>query len=223
VADLSASVTPTPRLVRACRGIKAKVTLIDDTRIICITAGLLAPRIIISTGTLDRLDDAQLLAALAHEAGHVKRRDPLRAGAVRAAGSAFFYVPLIHHLANTSLESAELGADASATAVAGRNALVGALLGLLGGTRPAGAAIMEMAGSYSLEARIQALQTKSIPPLRPPRHVVVSSAFAIVAICALAFWLPPIKTVRFTPVTRIYIQRRISETHAFETKHRAAH
>lgn len=45
---------------------------------LCFTTGLIAPRVLVSTGLLDGLDAASLEVALAHERAHVRRRDPLR-------------------------------------------------------------------------------------------------------------------------------------------------
>jgi Zn-dependent protease with chaperone function len=70
------------RLVRVSANNGATVELVDDPRPFCCCAGLIHSSILISTSMLTRLDDAELLAVLAHEASHVRRRDPARAVSV---------------------------------------------------------------------------------------------------------------------------------------------
>jgi hypothetical protein len=167
-----------------------RVLLVGDARCFCCCAGLLAPRVIISSGMAERLSSSQLVAVLAHELEHVKRRDPARALAVRMAASALFYLPLARYLADQSLVAAELGADASAVSVGGRDALVGALLRVLGEVRPGLGGSTEMASLDALDLRIETLRSKSLPRMRPSLRVILGSLAAIAAIWGLSAWLP---------------------------------
>jgi beta-lactamase regulating signal transducer with metallopeptidase domain len=101
-----------------------RIRVCDDGRCFCCCAGFLSPVVLISSGMLEILDEAQLAAVLAHESGHVHRRDPARALAVRCAANALFYIPLARHLSKRALIASELGADSVAVQVAGRAALV---------------------------------------------------------------------------------------------------
>jgi Zn-dependent protease with chaperone function len=141
---------------------------------------------------LSRLDNEELTAVLAHERAHALRRDPARAAAVRVASRALFYLPLASHLADKALVASELGADSSATRAAGQDALVGALLKVLGEIRPALGSASEMASLDALDSRIEALRTKRLPAIRPSMWIATVSLIAAGALCAMVLWLPPV-------------------------------
>jgi hypothetical protein len=180
------------RLRRAQERIGVVALLKDDVRPFCCCAGLLRPRILISTGMLTRLDDEELLAVLAHERSHAKRRDPARATAVRVAARAFFFVPLAGHLSRNALVASELGADSLAVSIAWRDSLVRALVSILGEVRPALGGATEMASLESMDLRIEALRTKAVPRVRPSLGTVAMSAGGIGLIYLLSAWLPPL-------------------------------
>lgn len=60
------------------RDLRGRVRVTEDPSPALVTLGLVRPRIVVSRGVLDELDDSALVAALAHEAGHVRQRDPVR-------------------------------------------------------------------------------------------------------------------------------------------------
>jgi hypothetical protein len=106
-----------------------RVILIEDDRPQAFCAGLLRPRVYVSTGALIALDDDELRAVLAHERHHQRRRDPLRLLLVRAIGDALFFMPVLRRLRQRYAILAELAADDAAVAAAGsRSALASALL-----------------------------------------------------------------------------------------------
>lgn len=192
----------TERLQRIEVELGVLVSLIPDDRRFCCCAGLVSPKILISSGMLEGLDDAQLRAVLSHEARHVQRHDPARAMGVRVAANALFFMPLARHLAQTSLVAAELGADASAVAIAGRGALVGALLRVLGEARPVLGGATEMASLNSLDVRIEALRNSSLPSMRPSVLTAAISAAVLAVLLWGAALLPstaPTVIVRHTP------------------------
>ena len=176
------------RLTDVADALGVDVVLIDDPRCFCCCAGVLHPHVIISTEMLSRLDHGELTAVLAHERAHAIRRDPARAAAVRVASRALFYLPLASHLANKALVASELGADSSATRAAVQDALVGALLKVLGALGSA----TEMASLDALDSRIEALRTKRLPTIRPSIWIATASVFAAGGLCAMALWLPPV-------------------------------
>ncbi len=93
-------------------------------------AGLLRPRIFVSTGTLAALGEGQLHAVLAHEQHHARARDPLRLLLARAAGDALFFLPGMRALAERYAALAEVAADGAAVEASGgdRRSLAAALL-----------------------------------------------------------------------------------------------
>jgi hypothetical protein len=103
--------------------------IIDDARPQAFCTGLLRPRIYVSRGTLDLLDDGQFAAVVAHEAHHARRHDPLRILVARALGDALFFLPVLRHLADRYAALAELAADEAAVRRSGtRQPLAAALL-----------------------------------------------------------------------------------------------
>lgn len=96
------------------RGQIADATVIADHRPLAFCAGLLRPRIFVSTATVEMLDPRQLEAVLEHERQHRQRRDPLRILIVRSLADALFIVPALSRLAARYAALLELAADARA-------------------------------------------------------------------------------------------------------------
>jgi hypothetical protein len=108
----------------------AGAVLIDDPQPRAFCAGLVRPRVYLSTGALAILDDAAVNAVLAHERHHAHRRDPLRLAAGRVLARALFFLPEFGDLVERQQALAELSADESAinAAPANRAALARAIL-----------------------------------------------------------------------------------------------
>jgi hypothetical protein len=179
-----------PLLSQIASMLSIDVRLCADERCFCCCAGLFFPKVIISTGMYELLDEAQLTAVLAHEAAHVRRRDPARALAVRCASNALFYLPLARYLSKKALVASELGADSAAASVAGQPALVRALLDVLGRVRPGLGTVTEMASLDALDSRIEALRTKVLPRSRPRVSIQFSTLLVLAGLILLGAWLP---------------------------------
>ena len=106
------------------------VLVIDDEHPESFCAGLLRPRIYITTGALARLDASALDAVLVHERRHAGRRDPLRLAASRVLARCLFFLPAVRELLRGQQLLAEMSADETAiSAAAGdRSALARAML-----------------------------------------------------------------------------------------------
>ena len=91
-------------------------------------AGLLRPRIHLSTGAVSTLSAEELDAVLAHEAHHARVRDPLRVFVVRVVSDALFFLPAARKLAERYADLAELAADSAAIRQRGAQPLASALL-----------------------------------------------------------------------------------------------
>lgn len=131
------------RFGRAIRGVSAEggsmlhgALLFHDDLPQAFCAGLLKPRVYVSTGAMATLDEAALQAVLRHERHHARRRDPLRLAAGRVFTRAFFFVPGLRELVRHHQELAELSADESALrgAPSDRSALARAILGFSDGS-----------------------------------------------------------------------------------------
>jgi hypothetical protein len=111
-------------------GEHAGALLVADVRPLAFCAGLLRPRVYVSTGALARLDPDALAAVIAHERHHAQRRDPLRIAAGRVFGELLFFVPGLRGLASRQRSLAELSADEGAihAALGSRSGLARAML-----------------------------------------------------------------------------------------------
>jgi Zn-dependent protease with chaperone function len=78
------------------------------------TAGWLHPRIYVSACLPERLSPAQVRAVIAHEAEHLRRRDPLRLSMLRFLACALFWLPAVRRLAEDIADEAEVRADDAA-------------------------------------------------------------------------------------------------------------
>lgn len=108
---------------------RVRFQLIDEQEPLAFCAGFLRPRIYVSTGTLEQLDAAELLAVLTHEDHHHHRRDPLRILIGRALAAALFFVPVLRFSSERFSNLEELAADQAALRGAGsRGALASAMV-----------------------------------------------------------------------------------------------
>lgn len=106
------------------------VFVIQSPRVEAFCAGLVRPRIYLTTGAFARLDEQSLNAVLAHERQHARRRDPLRLAAIRVIARSLFFLPWLQELRRKQQMLAEVSADESAVAAAAgdRSPLARALL-----------------------------------------------------------------------------------------------
>jgi Zn-dependent protease with chaperone function len=134
--------------------------VVDMDGPLALTAGLIRPRIFISTRLLEALAPAELAAVVGHEQAHRRRRDALRQ--LVAEVLARLHLPPIRRrlLADLSLASERACDEEAALAGTGRLGVAGTILKVARLTaahqRPTDALLPTMTGA-DLEARIQAL------------------------------------------------------------------
>jgi Zn-dependent protease with chaperone function len=113
-------------------GITARVDLVRDVQAYSFCYGFLRPRICVTTGLLDLLDEAELRALLLHERHHLRQRDPLRILIARVVGDAINLLPIAGMLVRQYRVAQEVAADQAAIAGCDSEApLSSALLKLL--------------------------------------------------------------------------------------------
>ena len=78
----SLAVEPSPRLARLGRDLGICIYEIPVRASICMVAGWMRPRVLVSTGTLQRFADDELRAALLHERAHLRRGDTRWSGLI---------------------------------------------------------------------------------------------------------------------------------------------
>ncbi len=174
-------VPSTSRLAR-CNDVASAVPVdqIDIPRPVALCHGLLRPRIIISTGLIETLDDEALSAVLAHETAHARRHDPLRLLALRVGTVAASLFPIIRPLAAHVRAETEWAADRYAADRCGTAALARALHTILSHDdhdpgHP------DLPGFCSIAARVRLLGRTEAP--RP--HLAPWQAIASVAVAGL--------------------------------------
>ena len=118
------------RLAPATRRDLGGALVIDDDRPHAFCAGLLSPRVYVTSGALAILDESALEAVLAHERHHARRRDPLRLATSRVLTRAMFFLPALGELDRGQQALAEMSADESAIEAdpGNRSALARAML-----------------------------------------------------------------------------------------------
>ena len=92
----------------------SQVRFVDGLPSPAFTAGFWTPRVYVATELEAMLSEEQLQTVLAHEAAHVRRRDPLRLSALRFLACTLFYLPALRRLADDAADEAEIAADDAA-------------------------------------------------------------------------------------------------------------
>lgn len=176
---------PPPRLIREGNRLALgdRITYVDAAGLTACCYGLVRPRVAVTSGLLTRLDDEELLAALAHERHHLRRRDPARYLLIQVLAAVAFVFPVATAVRRRIEMRMEIAADRAALAVVSRGALAGALLSVLAGAE------MPITGTVGLsatEARIAHLAGTPIPPSIPVRATLVSLGVLLAIVAAVA-------------------------------------
>ncbi|HEX6448566.1 MAG TPA: M48 family metalloprotease [Trebonia sp.] len=171
----------------------AGAVVLDDARPAAYCVAGRPPVIVVTRGTLDVLDDAQLAAVLAHERAHLSGRHHVLVLAVRALAAAFPCVPLFSAGAGAVALLAEMRADDAAARPAvgrpgGRGALIAALVTIATAQAPPSDGALRggalAAAAYAVPARVERMLT----PATPARRAVFASA--LTAVTALLLLTP---------------------------------
>jgi Zn-dependent protease with chaperone function len=150
-------------------------------------AGVLRPRVVVTTALLDALDADERRAVVMHELSHVRDRGPLKLTLGRVAVRTFFWVPVLRDLVDRYLLLTELAADRAAIAATSRAALAGALSQVLETPRVVGSVGL----ADHAAARIDRLfdDRAKLPRLITPARAAVT-LLALGVIAALAYSSP---------------------------------
>jgi BlaR1 peptidase M56 len=107
----------------------APLTVFAHERPEAFCAGLLRPRVYLSSAAVETVDDYELAVVIEHESHHCRRRDPLRILIVQVLGDCLFFLPVMRHLRERYCTLVEIAADEAAMAGgAERRSLAAALL-----------------------------------------------------------------------------------------------
>jgi len=172
------------------RALEDTIDFVDDAEAYSFAYGLRTPRVVVSRGLADRLGLDELQAVLAHEAYHVKSRDPLKIVITRAMAPAMFFLPVLRPLHERYAVGRELAADRRAIRASGTSALARALLNVGGGPPLSDlSAAAAIGGPDMLDVRVAQLETGMEPELpHASRLTTVISATVLAAVTAALVW-----------------------------------
>jgi Zn-dependent protease with chaperone function len=172
----------------------SSVTVLDLASPVLLCTGIDRTAIIVSTGTLDRLDDGALQAALAHEIAHLERRDPLMGWWLMAARTLQFFNPVVQIVARQMVQDLERRADIAVTLQGRSGGLAAAVnrlstagdvhsdLTLPSEGAPAVDRVLASAHRRALDTRCQLLLEEAVPAVLPRRGWRLGLAGAAVAL-----------------------------------------
>jgi len=164
-----------------------RIHVLSSHRPMAFCAGLLRPRVVLTSALLDTLAEDERRAVVTHELSHARDRGPLKLACLRLLVRAFFWVPLLRDLVARYVLLSELAADRAAITATSSSALAGALAEVL----PAPA----FGGSVGLAdhaaARVDRLfdPTAALPRLLTPARSI-STAIGLLLVGALAYSPP---------------------------------
>ena len=201
----SKTLAPESALADAARAVglaPTRVVLVDGLPTPALTVGWLAPRVLLSMRVLALLGPEQIERVLAHEAAHVRRRDPARLFLMRFVAQALFWLPMFRHLADDLAEEMEIIADDEAASApsdgvasdvdpAGALVLADAIVTLARAFAPApttqlsGAGVLAHPSPDLLERRVRRLLGERVIARSHVRRTHVATAMVALGV----FWL----------------------------------
>jgi Zn-dependent protease with chaperone function len=164
-----------------------RLHVLSSHRPMAFCAGLLRPRVVLTSALLDTLAEDERLAVVTHELSHARDRGPLKLACLRLLVRAFFWVPLLRDLVDRYVLLSELAADRAAITATSSSALAGALAEVL----PAPA----FGGSVGLADHAAARVDRLFDPTAPlPRLLTrartIATAIGLLFVGALAYSPP---------------------------------
>lgn len=184
--------------VSCLAGDLARLVVIEEKRPTVFCIGLWRPRVVVSTGLLEKFGEPAMKAVFEHELSHRRRRDPLRRALAKSVARGLFFVPSLSDLADVVPAEDEVAADAAAVGSVGRAPLARALYDVLSYPVPAGAAAM--GANELLTLRLNALETGELPRAHLSPLRLTASSVAVVVLLGAGAWLPrPVHVIVLTP------------------------
>jgi len=173
-----------------------EATVLDDPRPAAYCLPGPQPTVVLTTGTLQLLDDAQLAAVLAHERAHLASRHHLLMTMARTGRMVFPFVPLMREADTQVARLTELHADDAARAGdSGPLATALVILATGGAVAPAMAA-----AATDVVQRVTRL-LRPAPPLGPRRRLLLRAAVLALAVSpVLLALLPALLALALGPV-----------------------
>jgi Zn-dependent protease with chaperone function len=177
------SAAPCPRVRAAGESAGVRVREISAAGPVVLLAGTFRPVVLVSVAARERVSDAELRAALLHEAAHARRGDPLCAALVTFVAD---LVPLpVGNLIALYRRAREFAADAHAACVADPCDIASALLALArAGKRDAPVAAFAEAGT--VRERLGVLLAPAAVRPSPVRRALLAAGVAATYVAGAA-------------------------------------
>lgn len=160
------------------------------------TSGWINVRVVVAAELHERLTHDELVAVLAHEAVHLRRRDPLRLFALRTLASLLFWLPVLRRLAADLEDEVEITADDRVPPHLSL-ALASAVLKLGGGAAPVSATVGFQRADL-LPRRIRRLAGEDVTPVTHTsmRSLALASVALVLAWSSGLMVLHPLSDAR---------------------------
>lgn len=191
VSALEASASePSERLRRVAEAAGVdRVREVDVPQDVALCYGFRRPIVLVSETMVRRLAHDELLAVLAHEAAHVRRRDPLRLALLRCMSPFGVAVPALRPLIAHAVLTAEWAADRRAIRLVGLRAVASALHETLGQPPAVDPGLVNAPGFCLTRERVALLGTSDPPRIKIGTWAVAATlaatalaAYVIVAV-----------------------------------------
>lgn len=183
--------TVPPELTRAAQDAEvSEFEVRENVEPYGVCLGILHPRVVVSTALVGFLTHDEVVAVIAHEERHRRRRAPLRRLVALATTRALFYLPLLNDLSAAHVIEEEVVADEQSCALVGAHALVRALEKMSDACRMSRAASSAFGDLSTLSFRLKAIREGRVsrPSLR--RLSAAASASSLCLLVLLALWMP---------------------------------
>lgn len=161
------------KLVIQKLNLNGKIDIVKNEGKFSFCYGLIRPRICLSTGLLNAIDEMELRAILLHESSHVKNRDPFKIILGKTASYILFFIPIIYELQKHYLFSKEITADETVIKNGLRRPLISVLSKLLAIDSPKFSGVAALMNPDNMEKRILYLSGKQAKTAFRPTNLSV--------------------------------------------------
>lgn len=185
--DARADMPPALGTIARRLALADRVDIADFREPLAFCYGLVRPRLMVSTGLVQLLDDDELEAVLRHEAAHLRHFDPLRIVATRSIAFALAFMPFSAGLRDAYLCARELRADRIAvTAMGDALPLASALQRTLASRARSDVRWLAVGALSATDVRIDHLLGRQTPARRLVRGVHPPHAFGFALIVSVS-------------------------------------
>ncbi|HLF76679.1 MAG TPA: M56 family metallopeptidase [Dehalococcoidia bacterium] len=164
-----------------------RIRVVEADEPMALTVGYWTPQVILSSGLLAALDEAELEAVFHHEMAHVARRDPLRTLIADCCRTGLPFIPVVSYLVDRFRTRKELEADAAAIESMGSPLPLASALAKILTTMPTPPPFG--VGLSPTEARIDALLGRPVRESRAKLAGVIATSIPALAALSVGLYI----------------------------------